>query len=169
MTDDTRLADPVAAAQALPRGSMVIVRSQDRLKRRSLALKLRDVARKRGLFLLVAGDFALARTISADGVHLPEARIGEATTIRARSTMIITASTHGMRAASKAGFLDALILSAVFPTQSHPGGKYLSPARAALMARQLPCPTYALGGISAENVRRLAGFTGIAAIGALKA
>lgn len=169
MTDDTRLADPVAAAQALPPGSMVIVRSHHPHKRRDLALKLRDVARKHGLFLLVAGDFALAKKISADGVHLPEVQIGNAAAIRARSNMMITASAHGIRAALQAGFVDALILSAIFPTQSHPGGKHLGPIRAALIARQLPRPTYALGGISAENAPRLNGFAGIAAIGALKA
>jgi thiamine monophosphate synthase len=39
--------------------------------------------------------------------------------------------------------------------------------RANLMARQMPKSVYALGGIAAKNAGRLAGFCGIAVIGAL--
>lgn len=169
MTDDERLPDPVAAASALPRGSMVIVRAQDAARRRVLALALREVARRGGLFLLIAGDVALARSIGSDGIHLPEARIGEAASIRAQNRFIVTASAHSLAALRKAGAVDALILSAVFPTQSHPWGANLGPLRAAMMARLCPLPVYALGGITAKNAARLDGFCGIAAIGALKA
>ena len=169
MTDDARLPDPLAAAKILPKGSMVIVRASQPQKRRQLALALREVARKRGLFLLIAGDVALARALGADGVHLPEARIGEAAHIRARSGLIVTASAHSLRPVLKAGQADALILSAIFPTESHPGGAALRPARAVMMARQFPRPVYALGGITAQNARRLAQFCGLAAIGALQA
>lgn len=169
MTDDARLPDPVAAAKALPRFSVVILRAQDPAKRRALARKLRPVARAKGLFLLIAGDVALARQIGADGVHLPQARIGEAAAIRARSRLVVTASAHSLRPVLKAQALDALILSAVFPTASHPGKPALGPVRAAAMAKLFPRPVYGLGGIAAGNAGRLAGFCGIAAIGALKA
>jgi thiamine-phosphate pyrophosphorylase len=168
MTDDARLPDPLAAARALPPGSLVIVRAQDGARRRVLALALRAVARERGLFLLIAGDVALARHISADGVHLPELRMGEAASIRAQTGLLVTASAHSLAALRKAGAVDALILSPVFPTASHPGGASLGPLRAAMMARLCPLPVYALGGITAEKAGRLAGFCGIAAIGALK-
>lgn len=167
MTDDERLPDPVAAARALPPGSLVIVRSRGPL--RTLAWALRAVAAERGLFLSIAGDMALARAIGADGVHLPEARIGEAATIRARTRLLVTASAHSLAALRKAGAVDALILSPLFATTSHPGGAFLGPLRANLMARQCPLPVYALGGITAANVGRLTGFCGIAAIGALQA
>ncbi len=171
MTDDARLADPVAAARALPRGSAVIVRAKETARRRALALALRSVAQERGLFLLIAGDVGLARAIGADGVHLPEARIGVAAPLRAyfgwNSGLIVTASAHSLAAVRKPGAVDALLLSAVFATQSHPGGPSLGPLRAAMMARLCPLPVYALGGITAKNAERLAGFCGIAAIGAL--
>jgi thiamine-phosphate pyrophosphorylase len=167
MTDDERLRDPVAAARALPKGSMVIVRCRDGAKRQTLALALREVARVRGLFLLVAGDIALARRIGADGVHLPEARIGEVCAIKARHAMLVTASAHSLQALRRAGHVDALILSAVFPTTSHPGRAALGVLRANMMVRQIPVPVYALGGITAKNAGRLCGFCGIAAIGAL--
>ncbi|MDR3527013.1 MAG: thiamine phosphate synthase [Rhizomicrobium sp.] len=169
MTDDERLADPLAAARALPRGAMVILRAREAAKRRNLALALREVARARGLFQLIASDIALARQIGADGVHLPEARLGEAAAIRAQTSLIITASAHSLAALRKADAVDALILSVVFASQSHPDGASLGPLRAAAMARLCPLPVYALGGITAKNAGRLASFCGIAAIGALKA
>jgi thiamine-phosphate pyrophosphorylase len=167
MTDDVRLRDPVAAARALPKGSMVIVRSRDGARRQALAHTLREVARTRSLFLLIAGDVALARRIGADGVHLPETRIGEAAAIRARNPMLVTAAAHSLRALRQAGYVDALILSAVFATASHPGRAALGAVRANHIARQAPLPVYALGGITARNARLLFGFCGIAAIGAL--
>jgi thiamine-phosphate pyrophosphorylase len=169
MTDDARLRDPVGAARALPRGSMVIVRSRDAARRRELALALREIARVRGLFLLIAGDAALAAQIGADGVHLPETRIGEAAAIRARHKMLVTAAAHSLSALRRANAVDALILSAVFATASHPGRAALGAVRANLVAKLAPVPVYALGGITAQNARLLAGFCGIAAIGALGA
>lgn len=169
MTDEARLKDPLAAARALPKGSMVIVRSRDAARRRNLALALREIARVRGLFLLIAGDVELAARIGADGVHLPETRIGEAAAIRARHKMLVTAAAHSLTALRRANYVDALILSAVFPTASHPGRAALGAVRANLMVRQAPVPVYALGGITAKNARLLAGFCGIAAIGALGA
>jgi thiamine-phosphate pyrophosphorylase len=168
MTDDDRLPDPLAAARALPRGSIVIARAQDAAKRRILALSLREVARARGLFLLIAGDVALARSIGADGVHLPETRMGQAASIRAQNRFLVTASAHSLAALRKAGAVDALILSAVFATASHPGGASLGPLRASSIARLCPLPVYALGGITVKNAGRLTGFCGIAAIGALQ-
>lgn len=169
MTDDVRLAEPLAAAQALPKGSAVIVRTRDPVKRRELAFALRKIARARRLFLLIAGDTALAQAAGADGVHLPEARIGEAAALRARFGGLITASAHSLAALHKAQWVDALILSAVFPTGSHPGRPALGTARANLMALAVPVPVYALGGISARTAGLLCGFAGIAAIGALAA
>ena len=109
----------------------------------------------------------LARALGADGVHLPEAKIGSAAAIRAKTGLIVTAAAHSLRPLLKAGAADALILSPVFPTQSHPGAASLRPVRASLMARQAPLPVYALGGITADKAARLAGFCGLAAIGAL--
>ncbi len=167
MTDEARLKDPLAAARALPKGSIVIVRSRDAAKRWDLALALRKIARARSLFLLIAGDVALAAQIGADGVHLPERRIGEAAAIRARYKMLVTAAAHSLAVLRRAGYIDALILSAVFATASHPGRAALGAVRANLMVRQAPVPVYALGGITTRNARLLSGFCGIAAIGAL--
>lgn len=163
MTDDERLADPVAAARALPKGSLVIARSRDRKALHALTRDLLEVAKPRGLFVLTAGEIVPG----ADGVHLPEARAGEASAWRARRHLLITASAHSFAALTKMTHVDAVLLSAVFPTRSHPGRAALGAVRANLMARQSPVAVFALGGITPENAGRLSGFEGIAAIGAL--
>ena len=161
MTDDERLPDPVAAARALPKGSVVIVRARTRLT--ELVRQLLPMARQRGLFLLAAGEMVPG----ADGVHLPQARVGEAARLRATRRILLTASAHSFPALRQTTLVDAVLLSPVFATESHPGRAALGPVRAALMARQSPRPVYALGGITPENARRLSGFCGLAAIGAL--
>jgi thiamine-phosphate pyrophosphorylase len=167
LTDDERLPDPLAAARALPRGSLVVVRARQAARRQALASAMMRLARERGLFVLIAGDVALALSCGADGVHLPEMRIGEAASLRARHRLLVTASVHSLAALRHVAYLDAVFLSPVFPTASHPGRSALGPLRAAAMANLARVPVYALGGITAENAGRLAGFSGIAAIGAL--
>jgi thiamine-phosphate pyrophosphorylase len=70
-----------------------------------------------------------------------------------------------MVTASHRGF-HAALLSPVFPTTSHPGCATLGPLRFSMLTRNTPIPVYALGGIHAGNVRRLAcsSAVGIAAI-----
>jgi len=167
MTDDARLPDPVAAAKRLPRGSLIVVRARDGAARARAARLLKPVARLRGLKLLIAGDAALAARIGADGLHLPESRAREASHWRARHpNWIITAAAHSLRACRSA---DAVFLSPVFTTASHPDAVVLGALRARIIARLSPVPVYALGGIDAKSVRRLrdGAFAGVAAISAL--
>ncbi len=166
MTDDDRLADPLAAAQALPRGALVIVRARDGARRADLAQAMLALARRRGLVVLVAADPALAARLGADGLHLPQARAREAAHWRAtHPNWLISAARHG--AGPSASHLDFVVLSAVFPTASHQGRAALGAARANALARAARLPVYALGGIDARNARLLHGFIGIAAVGAL--
>lgn len=62
----------------------------------------------------------------------------------------------------------ALFVSPVFPTHSHPAAKALGPARAARIGRGLDAKIMALGGMNAQNWRKLRGrgFDGWAAINA---
>ena len=162
-TDDERLPDPLAAARALPRGSMVVVRSREDRRRAALARAMVDLSRARALIVLVAGDGALAAVCGADGLHLPEARIREAAHWRARRrSLLITGSVHSLAALAKAVFL-----SPVFPTTSHPGRATLTAVRANMIARGVRLPVYALGGVEPCNAGLLSGFAGIAAISAL--
>jgi thiamine-phosphate pyrophosphorylase len=162
MTDDDRLPDPLPAARALPRGSVVILRSRNDSRRAHLAAALKKLP----VILLIAGDAALAARIGAHGLHLPEARAREALHWRARFPhWFITAAAHSLRGAHAQ--VDAVLLSPVFPTQSHKSGVALTAPRARLMARQIQAPVIALGGIDARNAGLLKGLSGFAAIGAL--
>jgi len=163
MTDD-RNADWASAASRLPRGSIVVVRSRDAKKRAALVETLHGIAP-----LLIADDPALARQVGAAGLHLPEARMKQAYHWRrCRPDWIITSSAHSLSALMRAHALDAVFLSPVFATASHPDARALNPARAAFIAAAAPVPVYALGGITARNAPLLApAFSGIAAIGSL--
>jgi thiamine-phosphate pyrophosphorylase len=170
MTDDERLADPIAAARALPRGSLVIVRSRTGETRERLLGRLKPLSQSRGLILLVAGDPALAARLGADGLHLPEARAGEIAHWRAaRPKWLITVAAHSLRVLARCRGADAVLLAPVFATGSHPDRGSLTAARANAIVRQSPAAVYALGGIDARNARLLAGanYAGIAAISAL--
>lgn len=165
MTDDDRLPDPVAAARALPKGSLVIVRARDAKRRHALGDALRT--QTHGLILLAADDPVLADCLH--GLHLPEAHARDAAHWRAlRPHWVITVAAHSPRGL-QAPYADAALLSPVFATKSHPGAKTLTPARARLMAQRALLPVLALGGVTARNAALLPGFSGIAAIGSLGA
>ncbi|HEY5336956.1 MAG TPA: thiamine phosphate synthase [Rhizomicrobium sp.] len=170
LTDDERQADLLAAASALPRGSMVILRSRNASRRAAIAKALKTIARSRALKFLIAGDAALAQGIGADGIHLPQTRAREAAFWRARHPhWIITVAAHSLGACAHAPQADAILLGPVFVTGSHPGGGRLGTMRLRLIARQSPLPIYALGGIDARSAICLQGaqLAGLAAIGAL--
>ena len=165
MTDDERLPDPVRAAQALPKGSLVIIRARNAKRRRALADRLS--ANTNGLILLAADDPMLANELH--GLHLPEARARDAAHWRAlRPHWVITVAAHSARALH-APYADAALLSPIFATRSHPKAQPLTPARARFIARASLVPVLALGGVNAGNAALLSGFSGIAAIDALEA
>ena len=175
MTDSKRLPDPEAALSGLDRGNAIILRHYDDPNREELARRLVSRCRQRGIRLLIAGDVRLAAAVGADGVHLPEAlaRRGPGNWIRwRRPGWLVTAAAHSPAAlflAEKAG-ADAALLSPVFPTLSHPGGRTIGPLLFAAWRRSSPLPVYALGGLSLTSVRRLAasGAAGIAGIGVFR-
>jgi len=146
---------------------MVIVRARDPMRRAKLAGEVLRVASERHLIVLIADDPALAAKLGADGVHLPQAHSRIGANLRARHPRwLMTAALHGASPAPV--FVDAVFLSAVFPTPSHPDRATLGASRANAIARTLRKPVYALGGIDAHSAARLSSaFVGIAAIGAL--
>ena len=176
MTDRKRLADPMPVVETLPRGGAVILRHYGDREREALAFRLAFICRERGLRLLIAGDVRLAARVRADGVHLPEGRATKAASgwrIGRRPGWLVTAAAHSPAAimrAAQAG-VDAVLLSPVFPTKSHPGAATIGPLRFAAWVRESPLPVYALGGVSVHSARRLAssGAVGFAGIGGFTA
>lgn len=173
MTDRVRLADPLAAVCSLPRGAAVIVRDYEAHDRAALAASLLRVCRRRGARLLIAGDWRLAAALGADGVHLPEwqVRRGVRPPLGFRRRWLVTAAAHSAAAVRRAAALrvDAVLVSPVFPTASHPGKPTLGPIRFARLVRLSAAPVYPLGGITAATAKRLAGCgaAGLAGIGGL--
>jgi len=172
LTDRARVPDPLPVVKALPRGAGVIIRDYDAPDRAALAKDMAACGHDRGLLVLVAGNPELAASVRADGVHLPEQMMHLARAIRRdEPAWVVTVAAHGrpgLTAAEQAG-ADAALLSPVFPTESHPGGKTLGPIRFAALVRGAGLPVYALGGINGRTARRLrgSGAVGIAAIGGL--
>jgi len=172
MTDEARLADPLPLAAGLPRNSAVILRHYGVPGREDLARRLLAQTRRRGIRVLIAADARLAVRVGADGLHLPEglaARGPGPWRDWARPDWLMTAAAHSpaaIRRAQAAG-ADAVLLSPVFPTPSHPDAVALGVLRFAAWCRQSPLPVFALGGVSTETVRRLkgSGACGLAGIG----
>lgn len=172
MTDEKRLADPLPAARALPKGSAIILRHTDPKARASLAGALKPIVRSRGLWLLIANDATLAARIGADGLHLSEVQMRQAAHWKAlHPSWLITVAAHSARALtlSATARADAALLAPIFETRSHKASRPVGVARARLIASRAALPVYALGGIDAGNVGRLSGaqIAGIAAIGGL--
>lgn len=171
MTDPVRTPDPVSVAQRLPRGSGVILRHYEEPGRATLAQELANACKRRGHVFLVGSDFDLARQVGADGVHLPEALVGQARCIRLHhSDWLITGAAHGprgLRSAAKGG-VDAALLAPVFRTDSHPGQPYLGPLHFRALVQSASIPIYGLGGITVQSIKRMQGakVAGVAVIGA---
>ncbi len=169
MTDRTRLPDPAAVAARLPSGSLIILRDYDAPDRRALGEIWRQLTRQYGLLFSVAADPALAQALKADGVHWPQALLPSRVSGRNR---LVTAAAHdhaSVKRAKRAG-VDLIILSPVFPTQSHPGGRCLGLYQFRRLMREAGMPVAALGGLNASSVRHLtaprpAAFAGIGAFG----
>lgn len=139
------------ALRRLPRGSGFIFRHYHVAsnKRRERFAQLARLARARGHCTILSGDPATARRWGADGTYGP-----------ARATvpgLIHLATAHDMAeiAAANRTQADALLLSPVFPTRSHPGGAVLGPLRFRLLAARAQMPAIALGGMTPDTARRL--------------
>ena len=160
MTDPRMGDDLWAALERLPRGSGVVFRHYqlDAQARAALFRRVRRVARRRRLVLLVAG----APLRGADGRHGPDARGG--------GLGLATRSVHHRRdlVAAARACVDAVFASPVFPTRSHPGAPALGPVRFGRMIRNSRVPVIALGGMDAPRAHAIAslGIHGWAAIDA---
>ncbi|SDB64463.1 thiamine phosphate synthase [Belnapia rosea] len=164
--DPVRLPDPRGAAARLPAGAAVLARGLSPAVLRGLAA----LARQRRLVLLVGGDGRLALRHGA-GLHVPDRRAVAGLLPflqgRRRRGLLLTAAAHGRAGLARARRLraDAVLLSPVFPTRSHPGAPALGPLRWAALARRAGRPVLGLGGIGGPTAGRLPRWAaGLAAI-----
>lgn len=170
-TDPARTPDISAVAERLPRGSAIVYRTFGAADAEATALALKAIARRRGLRLLIGADEALAAKVKADGVHLPERLAHRARAIR-RPGWLVTAAAHSPRAARSAlaSGADAVVVSAVFPSNSASAGAPLGPLRLTQIVRMAGGPVYGLGGVNDKTARRLlrAGLVGLAGVEAFR-
>lgn len=170
-TDPARTPDAEAIAETLPPGAAVVLRAFGAPDAEAQGLRLLSICRRRRLKLLVGADARLAARIGADGVHLPERLASRARAVR-RPGWIVTAAAHSPMAARRAlaAGAQAVVVSAVFPSNSPSAGAPLGPLRLARLVRDAGGPVYALGGVTNETARRLkdAGLVGLAAVEGLR-
>ena len=147
--------------ETLPRNAGVVFRHYRHPKREKLAEIVAGLCRRRRLILLVANDVSLALRVRAQGVHLPQWRWEGASVRRPFDEFRITGAVHSPGALARASRrgMDAVMLSPVFATDSHPQAEALGAVRASAWARRWGrgIPVYALGGVGGEGRRRLRG------------
>jgi 8-oxo-dGTP diphosphatase len=173
ITPDVREPGKVLAAAetAVAKGAgllMLRLPQMDRGQLQATATAVLSLCRPAGVQVLAHGDWTLVDWLGLDGVHLPSRQLCE---LRARpvpAAKLLTAACHDLReliAAVRLGS-DAVLVSPVAPTPSHPGVPTIGwPGFAALAARS-PLPAYALGGVGPaqlDRVRESGGF-GVAGI-----
>ncbi|GAB4125682.1 MAG: thiamine phosphate synthase [Rhodothalassiaceae bacterium] len=160
--------DMLAIARRLAPGTAILYRDYRASDRADMARRLKRLSDQRGLGLLIAGDARLAQAVGADGLHLPgfmlDRGAGAGRALR-ETFALLTAACHDRRqiAAARRLGVDALIVSPLFPTGSHPGQPALGPRRFRALAGGAGLPVYALGGIGRETVARVPHGVGIAA------
>ena len=136
VTDARNDAGLERAIARLPRGSGVIFRHHHLppRERAQRFAQVRRLCRRFGHRLEIAGD--------GYGPPAPHRRL---------------ATAHGLREIGRANRCDAeaVLLSPVFPTRSHPGAKALGRAKFLLLAKRSRAPVIALGGMVARRFRGL--------------
>lgn len=168
-TDPDRTPDPVALARALPPGAGLVLRLFGQASLREKAHEIAAIAEARRLTFLIAAEPELALQCGADGVHWPQARLKQAARHRRRFA-VMSASAHDPMAARRAAQIaDLVFVSPAFASRSPSAGAALGAFRLAAYARRTPAPVYALAGINADTIGRLARLklAGVAAIDAL--
>ena len=140
-----------AALKRMPRGSGLIYRHYhlSPAARRTRFERLARLARSCGHLVMLAGSAKEARAWGADGAYgAPHQLVRGPRAIR-----LVTV--HSLRELARAQRADAVLLSPVFPTRSHPGKAVLGAVRFLSLARHCRCPVIALGGMSHARARQL--------------
>lgn len=142
------------ALASLPRGSGFIYRHYHLTapERRRRFDALRRLARKRRHMVALAADARTARRWGADAAYGAPPRMART------AGFPFLATAHSLREIRMARNADAILLSPVFATRSHPGTGVLGPIRFRVLAAHSPLPVIALGGMTRHTAKRLKGY-----------
>ena len=137
----------------LPRGSGLIFRHYHlgESARRQRFGELKRIARSRGHAIALSALPAMARRWGADAVYGPPRNLARGPA----ALRVVTAHSLRELAQAKRARADAILLSPVFPTRSHPGQGALGPVRFRLLAARAGVPVIALGGMNVRRARQL--------------
>ena len=141
------------ALATLPEGSGFVFRHYhlQPAKRRERWEMLRSIVRSKNHLMVLSGDADTGIEWGADGIYGPPEELGK------RPCLLRLATAHDAREihlADRNG-ADALFLSPVFPTRSHPDGTALGAAMFHDLAARSTIPVIALGGMTVERAREL--------------
>ncbi len=169
LVSDARNDDRIEAVLArLPRGSGLVFRHYHLppQERRARFNALARTARRFGHVMVLAGEARQARAWKAHGVYGAADRLAQGPGVPRLVTV------HNLRELAKAhrARADAVLISPLFATASHPGGQTLGPVRFRLLASRSTVPVIALGGVTARRARafqleRWAAIDGLSASG----
>lgn len=141
------------ALRRLPRGSGFLYRHYHLpdAERMARFLVLARIARARRHVVVLAYSAQTAAEWGAQGSY------GAARALYPRRRIMRLATAHSLREIGEANRLgaDAVLLSPVFPTRSHPTAHPLGPVRFRLLAARARIPVIALGGMTGRSAKRL--------------
>lgn len=141
------------ALRSLPAGSGFVYRHYHLAPepRRERYAVLAQIARECGHRVVLSGSAGEARAWGAHGLYGPARRIGPGD---GRLRIATAHDARGIEAANAIG-ADAVTLSPVFPTRSHPDAPTLGPMRFRALAARARMPVIALGGMTAARAEEL--------------
>lgn len=154
LVSDARIDDRIESAlRRLPRGSGFIFRHYHLQppERRARFVYLARVARRCGHQVVLSGTVRETRRWGADGAY------GAARKLARGPAALRLATAHSMRelGAANRARANAVLLSPVFATGTHPGARGLGPVRFRLLAARAQMPVIALGGMDPGRARRI--------------
>ncbi|WP_296678559.1 thiamine phosphate synthase [Novosphingobium sp.] len=139
------------ALARLPRGSGVVFRhyhlaSRDRRARFD---QVKRLAQARGHVVALSGNARTARRWGADAAY------GSVQVLAPGPALPRLVAVHSLWELAQVKRGDAILLSPVFETRTHPNGKTLGPRRFRLIAARSALPVIALGGMNSVRAKRL--------------
>jgi thiamine-phosphate pyrophosphorylase len=164
-------------ARAALEGGATIIQFRDKeLDSRvllDLSLQLRQLTRSHGATFIVNDRLDIALACDADGVHLGQTDLPVAVARRLMGKQAIigsSASSPQEATAAEASGASYLGVGPIYVTGSKPdAGEAIGAAAIAQIARAVPIPLLAIGGVTCQNVAEViaAGVDGIAVIAAV--
>lgn len=146
-----------AVEAAISNGAGVVLLRLPRMKPglvRAAAASALQRCRAAGVLVLGHADIALALELGLDGVHLPAYRMADVKSRPLPASSLLTAACHDAVELVRAVQLgcDAVLLSPVAPTPTHPSARILGWDGFERLALRSPLPSYALGGLGPGDV-----------------